>query len=119
MITLNVQKPKRFNIEPVSRFNPYITTDKQRRIRLSADLAEMQGWREGVRLVLGYDATTGAIALAQPNKVGMAPETANKFDARLYTSARKFYEKTKIVRKARKYHFETEEDGWLIFLPEK
>lgn len=103
----------RFNIEAVPMRRLYITTDKHRRLKLSADLATLYGWRNGVKLALGYDATEKAIAI----KVASRAEEAGAatFDKRLYASARKFFDKTRIEAEARRYDYITEEDGWLIF----
>lgn len=105
---------KRFNIEPVPLRRLYITTDKQMRIKLSTDLAETYGWRNGVKLALGYDAAANAIAL---RTVSSSEEAgAASFDKRLYASARKFFAKTRIEAESRRYDFVAEEDGWLVFV---
>lgn len=102
-----------FNIEPVPLRRLFVATDKQRRLKLSADLADLYGWRAGVKLTLGYDATARAIAIrpAQPSE----EMSAANFDKRFYASARKFYDKTRIDAEARRFDLVAEEDGWLIF----
>jgi len=107
--------PKRFNIEAVPLVNLYVATDKQRRLRLSADIVDMFNLNAGNRVSLGYDAEMRAIAI-QP--APLADPTAANVDKRGYVSASRFFRKTRLEPIARRFRFETEQDGWLVFVAE-
>lgn len=108
---------KRFNIKPVPLVNLYLATDKQMRIRLSVDIIEMYKLNEGNRVMLGYDASQQAIALSlAESKTDLK---AANIDKRGYISASRFYKETKVKHEPRRYVFEAEQDGWLVFIAEK
>lgn len=104
----------RFNIETVPLVSAYLATDAQGRIRLSADLIALFQLRHGSRVVLGYDAAAGAIAFKRADND--ADPTAATVDKRGYVSARRFFRKTQIDARHRRYEFAAEQDGWLVFL---
>lgn len=108
--------PKRFNIEAVPLVNLYVSTDKHRRLRLSADIIDMFALNAGNRVALGYDAESRAIALRQAT-----PEdpTAANIDKRGYISASRFYAKSRMEAVARRYAYEANEDGWFVFVAEE
>jgi hypothetical protein len=107
---------KRFLIETIPLVNLYVATDKQKRIRLSADIVEMYKLNEGNRVILGYDATERAIALRLAES--KADPTAANIDKRGYISASRFYSKARLEPESLRYAFEAEQDGWLVFIAE-
>jgi hypothetical protein len=112
---------RRFNIEAVPLVNLYVSTDKQRRLRLSADIIDMfalDGAKGGKpnRVALGYDAESRAIALRQATP---DDPTAANIDKRGYISASRFYAKARMIAEPRRYAYEAQEDGWLVFIAEE
>lgn len=107
---------KRFNIEAIPLLNLYVATDKQRRLRLSADIVEMFKLGAGNRVALGYDSDERAIAIRHAETVD---PTAANVDKRGYISAARFFEKARLEPEARRYVFEAEQDGWLVFIAEE
>lgn len=111
---------KRFNITAIPLVNLYVATDAQRRLRLSADIIDLYGLDSGdgpaKRVMLGYDANERAIALRLAEN--SADPTAANIDKRGYISATRFYRTTQIPAISRRYVFEAEEDGWLVFISE-
>lgn len=103
-----------FNIEEIPLVNLFLTTDKQRRLRFSADIISMYDLRSGKRLTLGYDHAAKAIAI---KPAGSDPTAAN-VDKRGYASASHFYRKTQLPEESRRFVFEAEQDGWLVFVAE-
>lgn len=115
---------KRYNIEAIPLVSLYVATDKQRRLRLSADIIDLYRLNEGAsngappkRVILGYDATERAIALKLAEN--SADPTAANIDKRGYISARRFYAKARLEAEARRYVFAAEQDGWLVFIAEE
>lgn len=108
---------RRFNIEAVPLVNLYVATDKQRRLRLSADIIEMYRLNDGGRVELGYDAAERAIALRLA--ANSADPTAANIDKRGYISASRFYAKARMDAESRRYAFAAEQDGWLVFIAEE
>ena len=116
-MTTIAHQPPRFDIEPIPLLRLFVATDAQMRLRLSADMIRLFNIDAGQRVELGYDAAARAIAIRQagnPND----PQAAN-VDKRGYISARRFYDRTQIPAVARRYEFEGEQDGWLVFLAEE
>ncbi|GGF88325.1 hypothetical protein [Paenibacillus abyssi] len=108
----------RFNIEAVPLVNLYVATDRQRRLRLSADIIDMYGLSgTSKRVILGYDATARAIALKLAEN--SADPTAANIDKRGYISAARFYAKARLDAESRRYVFAAEQDGWLVFIAEE
>ncbi len=107
------EQSKRYNIVSVPLLNLYVATDKQQRLRLSADIVKMYELAAGNRVELGFVADERAICLRQAS--GGNLEAAN-VDQRGYISARRFFAKSQIPAAAGRYVFEAEQDGWLIFV---
>ncbi|GIQ63685.1 hypothetical protein PACILC2_22530 [Paenibacillus cisolokensis] len=107
---------KRFNIEEIPLVTLYVATDQYCRLRLSTDLIRLYSLDAGNRVALGYDSAARAIAVklaANPND-----PTAANVDKRGYISARRFFARTQIEPERRRYVFEAEQDGWLVFIAE-
>lgn len=119
MITLterNEAKSPRFNIEEIPLVSLFLTTDAQKRIRLSADIVAMFGLDAGRRVKLGYERSLAAIAV-KPSEFDVDPTAAN-VDRRGYISAGRFFSRTQLTPEPRRYTFEGEQDGWLVFVAE-
>jgi len=113
---------KRFNIETIPLVNLFIATDKQRRLRFSSDIITLYNLRSEVdgvspRVALGYDHGAKAIAIRLAASGG--DPTAANIDKRGYASASHFYRKARLAEEARRYVFEAEQDGWLVFVAEE
>lgn len=104
-----------FNIEAIPLVNLYVATDKQNRLRLSADIVELYGLNAGNRVALGYDSAAEAIALRVTN--GTDPTSAT-VDKRGYIASAHFFRKTKLVG-GKRYVFVAEQDGWYVFTAEE
>lgn len=107
---------KRYNIEAIPLLRLFVATDSQRRIRLSADIVRMYELDAGNRVVLGYDAAAKAIAIKRAES--SSDPTAANVDKVGYISARRFFEKTQLPAEPRRFAFDTEQDGWLVFIAE-
>lgn len=108
--------PARYNIEPIPLLRLFVATDAHRRLRLSADIVRMYELDAGNRVVLGYDAAARAIAIRRAESAN--DPTAANVDKRGYISARRFYDKTQLTPEARRFAFDAEQDGWLVFIAE-
>lgn len=102
----------RFNIEEIPLVNLYVATDKQNRLRLSADIVELYQLNAGNRVALGYDSAAEAIALRVVTN--NADPTSAAVDKRGYIASVHFFRKTKLVG-GKRYVFVAEQDGWLVF----
>ncbi|MHA7962854.1 hypothetical protein ACX93W_01830 [Paenibacillus sp. CAU 1782] len=108
---------RKFNPVEIPLVELYIATDAQRRLRLSADVVKKYELDAGNRVTLGYDATEKAIAI-RPATNSNDPTAAN-IDKRGYISAGRFYSRTKLDARPKKYIYFTEQDGWFIFVAEE
>lgn len=111
-----MNKPKQYSIEPIPLLNLYVSTDKQRRIRLSANIVDYYKLNDGGKVMLGYDSSERAIAIF-PTASTSDPSASN-IDKRGYISAGRFFSRTKLTPEPRRYTFAAEQDGWLIFVAE-
>jgi len=107
---------KRYNIVSVPVMSLGLATDKFGRILLSADIVKLYELEPQSRVELGYVPELSAITVRRATND--ADPTAANVDKRGYISARQFFRKTRIEKAARKYAFEAEQDGWLIFVKE-
>ncbi|NHN31151.1 hypothetical protein [Paenibacillus agricola] len=107
---------KRFNIEAIPVLTLFVATDKQMRLRLSADIVDLYELKEGGRVTLGYD--SGAQAIAIKRAATANDPTAATIDKRGYVSARPFFHRTRVAAESRRYVFASEQDGWLVFVAE-
>ncbi|ANY67716.1 hypothetical protein BBD42_15515 [Paenibacillus sp. BIHB 4019] len=107
---------KRFNIEEIPLVNLYVATDKQRRLRLSADIIDMFALNAGNRVALGYDAENRAIAIRQATP---SDPTAANIDKRGYISSARFFRKTQLSAESLRYAYTASQDGWLVFIAEE
>jgi hypothetical protein len=103
----------KFNIEAVPLVSLYLATDRQKRIRLSADTVGYFDLDAGKRIVLGYDRGNKAIALRQA-ETDVDP-TAATVDKRGYISAGRFFSRTQLMPEPRRYEFAAVDDGWYVF----
>jgi len=108
---------KRFNIERIPLAYFYLTTDKQKRIRLSADILGEYGLKPSSRVTIGYDRAAAAIAIRMP-EIEDDPEDG-RIDKRGYIPAGKFFNNTRLTPEFRRYNFAGKQDGWLVFIAEE
>ena len=105
-----------FNIEEIPLATLFITTDAQKRIRLSSDIINMYELGGGRRVALGFDRESSAIAI-RLSASDVDPTAAN-VDKRGYLSAGRFFSRTKLTPEPRRYTFVSTQDDWLIFVAE-
>lgn len=106
-----------FKIDPIPLVALYVATDKQRRLRLSADIVRLYNLDAGNKVALGYDGEQRAIALrlAENN----ADPTVANVDKRGYIAAAHFFRRTRLEPEAQRFAFAAEQDGWLVFVAEE
>lgn len=107
----------KYNIEAIPLVSLYVATDKQMRLRLSADIVNMFELRAGNRVALGYDVDARAIAIRKA--ASAADPTAANVDKRGYISASRFYKRVNLEARPARYVYVAEQDGWLVFEAEE
>ncbi|MGF9711646.1 hypothetical protein [Paenibacillus naphthalenovorans] len=99
------------------REEPYLTSDKFGRFRMSAGLVEMVGAKDtAISVFIAYDKANKRVALGKPGVVKPTDSKPVTFDrGRHYGNVRGFMRKHQLPFESVQYVYDGKYDGWMMF----